>query len=503
MSSIPTASELTAPPRSRARIAWIRGLFIAHRYLGITVGIVMSLWCLSGIVMMYVQYPEMTDRDRLAALTPLQLEACCTLETGALDELPAISEFRLEMLGGVPVLRLTPAFGPPSGPIFDLRTGQPVEAGSPEAVERVARAFHSHAAIGGEPRLDRTLHNDQWTVYRAYHPHRPLHRYAADDEAGTEWYVSGTSGEVVQVTNESVRFWNWIGSVVHWLYPTLLREHTAVWYQLVIWLTVIGLFLTVIGIYIGLRQYRFRRQGRRSPYRGVALWHHYTGLVFGLLVLSWLISGLFSMNPWGLLESSGAGPEQQRLRGEPLASTDVEHFISRFDPAALDRGVVRIKGQAWNGTLAVFAFGSDGSVERLNAQLESRPLTPADWSALPDRLLPDTAVAESGWLEAPDAYYYEHHVPLDFPVWHIVYDNPDRTRYYLDAASGDVVLKADSAHRSYRWLFHALHRGDFSAVARSRPVWDIFMLVLLLGVTASCVTGVWMGYKRLLRKPRR
>jgi hypothetical protein len=33
---------------------------------------------------------------------------------------------------------------------------------------------------------------------------------------------------------------------------------------------------------------------------------------------------------------------------------------------------------------------------------------------------------------------------------------------------------------------------------RSRPVWDIFMLVLLLGVTVGVGTGTWMGFKRVL-----
>ena len=56
----------------------------------------------------------------------------------------------------------------------------------------------------------------------------------------------------------------------------------------------------------------------------------------------------------------------------------------------------------------------------------------------------------------------------------------------------------------YDWddlrYFLALHRGDFSALARQRPLWDIFMLLLMAGVTTGAVTGFWMGYRHLTRR---
>ena len=47
--------------------------------------------------------------------------------------------------------------------------------------------------------------------------------------------------------------------------------------------------------------------------------------------------------------------------------------------------------------------------------------------------------------------------------------------------------------------FHALHRGDFSRLLRSRPIWDLFMLPLMLGVTIGAITGTWIGIRRLVR----
>lgn len=496
MSSTTIVSEAVPRPRRKAA-PWVRWLFLAHRYLGIAVGLVMALWCLSGFVMMYVQYPEMTARDRVAALAPLELDACCRLPAGEPGDGLPIDRFRVEMLAGTPVLRLATTFDPGDGTLFDLRRGLRIDEMNGDLIRDSAQAFKERAGIGGTLRDDGVLVNDQWTVYASYHSHRPLHKFSAGDEAGTEWYVSGTTGEVVQVTTARQRFWNWMGAVVHWLYPTRLREHTAVWYQLVVWLSILGTFLTVIGLYIGLRQYRARRNGRRSPYRGAALWHHYAGLVFGVLVLSWTVSGFFSMNPWGLMEGRGTELEQARLRAGALTSGEVRDFVSRLEDAALPRGTVRLEGHTFEGAFFVLAHDADGRTQRLDFWLRPAPLTRADWDGMPDRLRPGVPVRSAGWLETADAYYYDHHQTLDFPVYRVVFDDPQRTRYYFDAVSGGIVQKTDAERRWYRWLFHAIHRGDFSALARSRPVWDAFMLLLLSGVTVSCVTGAWMGIKRL------
>ena len=46
-----------------------------------------------------------------------------------------------------------------------------------------------------------------------------------NDPAGTELYVSSTTGEVVLGTTRDERVWNYLGSVVHWIYPTVLRRN--------------------------------------------------------------------------------------------------------------------------------------------------------------------------------------------------------------------------------------------------------------------------------------
>ena len=38
----------------------VRVLLFVHRYLAVAVGLLMALWCLSGFVMLYQPYPELT-----------------------------------------------------------------------------------------------------------------------------------------------------------------------------------------------------------------------------------------------------------------------------------------------------------------------------------------------------------------------------------------------------------------------------------------------------------
>jgi hypothetical protein len=98
-----------------------------------------------------------------------------------------------------------------------------------------------------------------------------------------------------------------------------------------------------------------------------------------------------------------------------------------------------------------------------------------------------------------DNFYFSHHQErVALPVYRTVLKSG--TRYYVDAVSGTLAGKFDAQARGYRWLHQGLHRLDFAAPLRVRPRWDVFMLLLMAGVTAVCVTGAVLGYRRVTRK---
>ena len=77
----------------------MRALFFIHRYLGIAVGLLMVMWCLSGIIMMYVPYPQLTEESRLGHLAPIDWRPCCTIRGHAAPSEGTIEKVQLEMLG--------------------------------------------------------------------------------------------------------------------------------------------------------------------------------------------------------------------------------------------------------------------------------------------------------------------------------------------------------------------------------------------------------------------
>ena len=136
----------------------MRAILFIHRYLAVAVGILMTLWCLSGFVMMYQGYPALDNGERLAGLEPLNLSDCCEL-AGLPEGDARAPSFRVEMLLGDPVLRAGGG-GRRAGiaEAVNLRTGLPVPELTPAQVLEVERRLDdppADAADGDPPRLDR------------------------------------------------------------------------------------------------------------------------------------------------------------------------------------------------------------------------------------------------------------------------------------------------------------------------------------------------------------
>lgn len=471
----------------------LRIVLIIHRYLAVAVGLLMALWCLSGFVMMYQSYPSFTAAERLASLAPLRLDACCQDSVLAEDEDPA-GPFRIEMLGGHPVLR-QPGVVP-----LRLDDGTPVQPLHQDALLEVAAVYAARLGIAAQPRWLGEVETDQWSLQGASR-NRPAHRVALQDAAGTELYINGRSGEIFQQTTRRERVLSWFGAIPHWLYPTALRRHGEVWVQVVVWASLIGTFLTATGLYVGIVRLRRRRNdGRRaSPFRGWWYWHHISGLVFGVLTLTWVFSGLMTMDPWGVLSGSDVRRRlAPQIEGDP-PTAQLRQFLQQAPARLAGEEFVQLRSQPLNGQLFVLAQRADGSTVRLDSSARPAPLREEEVQTALRRL--DADVQSVQLLATEDAYYYGHKREVTLPVYRALLDDPQRTRLYLDATTGAFRI-VDRDARLTRWLDNGLHRLDFSGL-RQRPLWDVLTLLLLAGVTGVCITGSWMAIQRVRRDLRR
>jgi hypothetical protein len=464
-----------------------RWILLLHRYLGIAVGAPMVMWCLSGVVMMYQSYPALDESVRLRALQPIAWRDCCKIADALRSDFDP-KRIWIEMLSGRPVL----FSGEDSRPI-DLSTGSLVEGISADQAAEVAKGFAASASSAA-PHLLGLIDRDQWTASGEFNSARPLYRFGLADQAGTELYVSSRSGRAVQMTTARERFWNWLGAVPHWLYFTELRRHPTIWSQVVIFASLLGCFLAGVGIYLGIRQLAVRPAGRWSPYVGFNLWHHIAGLAFGVFALTWVLSGLLSMNPWGLLQGAGAQTESAAIAGAPR-STDLAAALQTLASAHPDS--VSLKAAPLNDALYFIASGASAERLRLNERGEQAPISYAELKFLAHALGRGGTPGAPQLMTQEDGYYFSHHRELAvLPVYRLILASG--TRYYLDSVSGLLVAKLDAQSRAYRWL-QGLHRLDFAAFLRARPQWDLIMLLLLSGVTVLCITGGYLGYRRLTR----
>ncbi|HYP79413.1 MAG TPA: PepSY domain-containing protein [Steroidobacteraceae bacterium] len=467
----------------------LRLLLIVHRYLAVAVGLLMALWCLSGFVMLYQDYPQLTRAEQLQGLEPLDLAACCRS-----DFLPADAEtlhaFRIEMLNGMPLLRQS-GVRP-----FQLRNGEPLPGLQQDDVLHVAAEHARRRGISGTPRLLGPVDVDQWTL-QTFQRQQPAQHLALQDAAGTELYVNSATGEVFQDTNRRERLLSWLGAIPHWLYPTFLRRNGPLWSKIVIWTSIAGCFLAATGLYVGISRLRRRASDGRlsSPFHGWWYWHHVAGLCFGVLVLTWVFSGLLSMNPWGLLEGSEAGGRVASQLSRPVPTAELRQFLQAL-PQLPDAGQFRrLRAEDFDGHLYVIAERADGSVLRLDAAARPAPLTQAAVRELVARL--DTGLRSLELMTVDDAYYYSHKEPAGLPVYRAILDDASRTRLYIRPATGEVRIVDIDARRA-RWWQRALHGLDFRGL-RTRPLWDIVAMLLLAGATLVTVTGSWMAIQRVRR----
>jgi uncharacterized iron-regulated membrane protein len=466
----------------------IKSIVVVHRYVGVVLGLIMTLWCLSGFVMMYQAFPFTTGEERNAGLEPLDLTRCCATLPVA-DDATGFS-FRAEMLNGAPVLRM---FGMEGAKSYDLSTGQEVATLSEADVKRAAETYATGNGVKGKIKELGTLKIDQWSVQGAAR-WQPLWRAVFNDEASSWLYVDGKTGEIVQDVNGHERFWSWLGAIPHFLYPTILRQNQPLWSQVVIWASAIGCFLVVTGIFIGVVKLR-SKSGKWFPYkRPMWLLHHVFGTFAGILVLTWTFSGLMTMSPWGLLESKGAVSREDL--SEPMKWADVRATIDQVKAAA-PANVKSLRSAPLLGKPHMIAHESSGAELRFGPN-GAAPLQQAE---LETGLAAKGGLLAAGKLEVltkEDDYYYGLKRPADLPVYRVMLSDPDTTRIYFDSKTGELSQLADGTGQRYRWLLNAMHDIDLSFM-RSRPMWDIIVMILLAAVTAACATGAWLSFMRVGR----
>lgn len=469
----------------------MRLILSLHRGLSILVGVLMTVWCLTGAVMIYAPYPRLTAAERLEGLPPLDLSRCCAVDELGFADAEIVRRFSLTMAAGSPVLRLTTAAGEQR---FDLAEGRRLGPTDAPRAALIAAEFARRRGVTGAARAPEPIARDQWTVAMGG---GPFWRVAFD--GGAVVYVGQASGEVVQETRRAERALNWIGAVPHWLYPTVLRQHETVWRHAVAAAALLAAILTVTGICAAVA-----RQRRRSAEAGAASrlddWHRNLGLAFGLIALVWLGSGL----SWAKLGALPSAPPtvdgRALLAGKPMTWGQVRPLLAAAPNLGLPVAAVEVSAAPFGGR-AYLSARSPGQHLRYDARGEifgpglmqvSAVLSAQDGPGLRSLIQ----------LNHEDGYYFGLRQPVRLPVWRAILRDRDHTRLYIDQTSGGLLRQVNASDRAYRWWHQGLHRLDFNTGLRRRPLWDVVLLMLLAGVAVMSALGAWISLRRIAEDRR-
>jgi hypothetical protein len=491
-----------------------RAAIVLHRWMGVALSVLLTVWCLSGIVLMYHGYPEVTDRDRLARLprldaTRIRLSAAEAAQAGNWRGAP--DEVRLFAIDGRPAWEL----GSGRNAVVVFADDGSLRGPADDAAVRLAAAAWAGRSATEAERTS-IVDADQWTLQSGLRTLRPLDRYAWPD--GQQVYVDGITAQVVQHTTTASRAWAWAGAIPHWLYVTPLRVRTSLWSQVVIWTSAAGAVATLLGVIVTLlivswqKRYRVGGVPRRLPYRGWGRWHAIGGVAFGVLVVSWAVSGLLSMGPFDTIDAltgkRAIAEQAQRNRralqaalagdGEPAldaytrSPADALTATGLFDARRLELGwfAGRPHYRAVDGAGRTHIVPMEGpAADSLGETTVAQTIR----SAAP------APVAEVMVQTAFDAYYLDRRGDRPLPVVRVTFEGTGHPRFYVDPRTARIVGAYHDGQWVERWLYQGLHSWNLPWLYAHRPLWDILVIAALLGATALCVTSLVLSWRALAR----
>jgi hypothetical protein len=503
-----------------------RFAIFCHRWMGVVFCLLFTWWFVSGIFMMYWDFPALCDADRLSHAQLLDASRIRVSPQQAyralgLDFPP--DQVHLAMFDGRPAYW----FGAiPDQVIVYADDGRVQDGYPPELNLRTAAAWTGHSdqtQPANRPKVEEIREPDQWTVAERLRDLRPLFKYSWPD--GQQVYVAQSSGQVMQYTTRASRLGAYLGPIPHWLVFTPLRKNGELWSRIVIWLSAIGTLMAISGLVVGVLVYspsrRYRYQGKPAgiPYSGTKRLHVIFGLFFGIVAFTWAFSGMLSMEPFPALasgrpaqhtedrisqslrgQSIELGPFSERLPAMAMAAAPPNLKVKELelvsfvgDPAYIGRAAIDREAGDQVGSWVVPVRGVPAAVFDHNRIVETirKAVEPA-------------TLAEVRTVAEYESYYVDRKGELPLPVLFVGIagkkNGDGGAGYYVDPRTARIVARRNPGGWFSRWLYHGLHSLDFPWLYNHRPAWDIVVLLLLAGGTMLSVTSAIIGWKLLQRK---
>ena len=480
----------------------MKTLFNIHKITGSAIAMFFLMWFVTGVVLLYHPYPQVTEEQRNEQKEILP------------SSLPDLQSLQERVDGNIERLSLKQFQGQT---LFSIKTKDHAFVLNADSLEKVkpitfqtAQDIASRWVNASVLEVDTLYEREQWILFSRYDNVMPIYKFYLDDKEKTELFISGKTGEVQQLTTRSGRFWAWVGAIPHKLYIPLLRKETEVWQNTISIISGICLLAAISGWILGICLWikRFKRKKVwENPYK--KKWyrlHFLFGIIFGVFTIGWALSGIFAMQkvPQWMVSTDGEYTfKSARLWGmKPLSLN-----CYQLDYRKLREAYPNLKEVEWTHFGSIPAYRVVDGNKEWYVDASNHEIQPLD---IPQETIikgfqkihgEDTPIHIS-WMEESDNYYLSRRVNLPLPVYKVEVEDKNESVYYVSPETGYVrYLNKNKVVR--KWLFNAIHYLDIDWLLARPWLWTICIWTLCIGCGMVCLTGVVLGTKVLFKNRRR
>ena len=476
-------------------------LFGLHRIAGTIIALFFLMWFVSGLVLVYHSFPRV---DKAVQYEKMEMLPSSLPDIdNYLEQIPDKGKIRKINVRQFQGQTLFSVATKDSTYTFCTDTLQSVKPVTFDYIMQVAQDWVNAPIL----KVD-TLHKrEQWIMYSRYVREMPIYKFYFDDKDKHQLYIAARSGEVLQFTSSTQR--SWVGYIPHTFYIPFLRQNTDAWTNTLTVAGIIGMLAGLTGLYVGITVLYRRYKQKRTleiPYRKRWYrWHHILGLILGIFIVTWGLSGALSLQriPRWIINIEGdysVSPEKLRGKTFPLNNY-------KLDYRQLKEAYPDLKQVEWTyyGDLPVYDIIAGDQKLMIDASLpEVKNLFLSEETiarAIRNMHGEDVAFHIS-MIDRYDEYYLSIDNTRPLPVYKVDVDNYDRSVYYIDPATGNHKY-LNTNRRVKKWLFSAFHYLDIRWLVERHTLWTIALWTLCLGGAFLSFTGVWLGVKYIYRKLRR
>ena len=215
---------------------WLR---VLHKWIGLIIGLQFVLWTVSGAMMALLPMEEVAGGPRRDPPPVKSLTSDnWNLVQATLPKTPVTALSMRPLLN-----RQIYEVGVPDGvKLFDAATGRPIEVDA-HLVRQLAAAAHP-----GNAAVTRVQALDELTLAVREHE-LPIWRVDFADENNSSYYVSGSTGEVLERRNDIWRVWDFFWMLHNMDYVT----RTSFNHPMIIMVGFAAVWLAITGLYLLVR----------------------------------------------------------------------------------------------------------------------------------------------------------------------------------------------------------------------------------------------------------